>query len=374
MKRHINYHFLLVSSLLIIFGWLFLATLSAPASLQAVGTTNYYLFHHLSAIGIGLVLSFIAFKTPLDFLKKASPFLLLTNLLLLILVFFPVIGTQFWGARRWINLWGNTLQPSEFLKVTSILYFSSWIAGRFSGGKRISVKFNIKEKYQTLLQVFVPFLCLLSVITLLLYLQRDISTLGIIGITLIIIYFSAGAPLWHLASTLLMGSIGIALFIFIEPYRLERLKVFLHPEVDPLGRGLQLKQSLIALGSGGFFGEGWGMSVQKFGFLPQAMTDSIFAILGEETGIIGCMALVLMLLLFFWFGFKIANSVNDTFSKLTAIGIVTWITFQSFINIASTIGIFPLSGIPLPFFSYGGSHIIAEMIGVGILLNISKNR
>jgi len=140
-----------------------------------------------------------------------------------------------------------------------------------------------------------------------------------------------------------------------------------------LGRGLQLKQSLIAVGSGGIFGEGLGMSTQKFGFLPEAMSDSIFAILGEETGMIGCVILVMLFVWFLWLGFKIARGAHDTFAKLTAVGITTWIVFQSFINIASTIGMFPLSGIPLPFFSYGGSHIIAEMIGVGLLLNISKN-
>ena len=134
-----------------------------------------------------------------------------------------------------------------------------------------------------------------------------------------------------------------------------------------------MKQSLIAIGSGGLFGKGWGMSSQKFGFLPQAMSDSIFAILGEETGIIGCSVLVFLFLLFLWFGVKIAKSSNDKFSQLTALGITFWITIQALFNIAANLGIAPLAGIPLPFFSYGGSHLVTELLGVGILLNISKN-
>jgi len=153
----------------------------------------------------------------------------------------------------------------------------------------------------------------------------------------------------------------------------QRFLVFLHPEADPLGVGFQLKQSLLAVGSGGIFGKGLGMSTQKFGYLPQAMSDSMFAILGEETGIIGCTILLLLFLAFCWQAIKIANNSSDKFGKLIAIGITVWFMTQAFMNIASAIGIFPLSGIPLPFFSYGGSHIISELIAVGLLLNISKH-
>ena len=158
-----------------------------------------------------------------------------------------------------------------------------------------------------------------------------------------------------------------------EPYRLDRWLIFLHPDTDPLGKGFQLRQSLISLGSGGFFGKGLGMSTQKFGFLPQAMTDSIFAIIGEELGIIGGIFLIAAFILLFWLGIKVARNSGDRFSKMTAIGIVVWIILQAFVNMASVAGIFPLAGIPLPFFSYGGSHLAVEMIGIGLLLNISKN-
>ncbi len=373
MEKHINYHFLILSITLIVFGLLFLATVSAPLSLRIFQNTNYYLFRQLISVAIGLVISIIIiFIIPLNFLKKMSPILLLISLLLSVAVFLPVIGTKLEGATRWISIGKNTIQPSEFLKITAILYLASLISSKFSENSKKIWIFSMKKGYYNLTHILLPFFLLLTVIVIILYLQSNLSTLGIIGITLIIVYFVSGTPLWHTILTFTLGLIGGAVFIISEPYRMQRVLTLLSPETDPLGKGSQIKQSLIALGSGGIWGEGLGLSTQKF-FLPQAMTDSVFAILGEETGIIGSSILIILFLLFLYFGFKIANSATDKFSKLTAVGITTWIVLQAFLNVASTIGIFPLSGIPLPFFSYGGSHLMAEIIGVGILLKISKN-
>lgn len=372
MKRAINYYFLILSILLIVFGLLFIATLSALQSLQFFGNTNYYLFHQLISVVIGFIFCIVIFKIPFNFIKKVSPMLLVINIILLAAVFLPFIGTKLWGASRWISIGNNTFQPSEFLKITSILYLSSWLSNRFSENSKKGWIFSVKRGYDNFIKIFLPFLLLLSIIAVMLYLQKDISTLGIIGITLITIYFVSGTPLWHTILVFILGSIGASVFIITEPYRVQRFLTLLRPETDPLGMGLQLKQSLIAIGSGGIFGKGLGMSTQKFGFLPQAMSDSVFAILGEETGIIGSSILIILFLLFLYFGFKIANSTTDKFYKLTAAGITTWIVFQAFVNTASIIGLFPVSGIPLPFFSYGGSHLIAEIIGVGLLLKISR--
>ncbi|MBX4200746.1 putative lipid II flippase FtsW [Candidatus Parcubacteria bacterium] len=373
MKRHLNYYFLALASFLIVFGLLFLSMLSAIASLQNFGTANYYLFHQLLAIGIGLVAGVVVFKIPLAFWEKAAPWLFLMNAVALLLVFLPVLGLNMKGASRWLNIGGASLQPSEFFKITAILYASAWISQRFEGSARKTWQDKLKKGYGEAIKGYLPFIIFLGIIGILFYLQRDISTLGIIVVSLLAIYFTAKTPLWH---TILSfgGGIGVALLLIIkEPYRFERLLVFLHPDSDPLGRGLQLKQSLIALGSGGLWGKGLGMSVQKFGFLPEAMSDSIFAIIGEETGIIGCAILISLFLLFLYLGFKIAHSANNNFAKLAAVGLTTWIVFQACINVASACGLFPLAGIPLPFFSYGGSHLIAEIIAVGLLLNISKN-
>ena len=373
MKRHINYYFLTLVALLLLAGILFLATLSSLTSLNFFGNTNYYLFRQLVRILIGVVLCVIVFKIPLPFLKKISPILLVVNLLFLTFVFLPFIGVNFWGATRWISIGAITFQPSAFLKISAILYLAALVSNRFSEHSKKGWAALAKKSYDNLRRLFIPFLLLLLIITVILYYQKDLSTLLITVASLIVVYFVAGTPLLHMVLAFLIAATSAVFFIARESYRIERLKVFFNPEIDPLGIGLQMKQSLIAIGSGGIFGKGLGMSVQKFGFLPQAMTDSIFAIIGEETGIVGTSLLILSFLLFFWLGLKIANSATDKFSKLTAIGITFWITSQAFMNVASAIGLFPLSGIPLPFFSYGGSHIISELIGVGILLNISKN-
>lgn len=373
MHKHINYYFLGLVIFLIGFGLLFLSTLSSLTSLNFFGTTNYYLFRQLIRIGIGIVACFVAYKMPLSFLKKVSPWILLINLFFLIAALSPWLGVNLKGASRWISIGGFSFQPSEFLKISAVVYLSALLSNRFSETTKKGWMVSAKKGLHNFSRVFLPFLALLISVIVILKYQRDLSTLGIVVATLIIVYFSAGTPLWHILLSFVLASVSAVVFIAREQYRLDRLTVFFHPQTDPLGIGLQMKQSIIAMGSGGFFGKGLGMSIQKFSRLPEAMTDSIFAILGEETGIFGCTILVVLFVVFFYLGLKIAYASGDSFSRLTAIGITFWITFQAFVNITSSVGLFPLSGIPLPFFSYGGSHIIAELIGVGILLNISKN-
>ena len=373
MKRHINYYFLFISIILIVFGILFLANLSAPSSLQTFGNTSYYLFHQFYALIIGLFLGFLAFKIPLEFIKKIIPVIFLINLVLLVAVFLPFWGVKFWGAQRWINIGGNIFQPSEFLKITSVLYLASWLSKKFKDNQKKGLFVRVKSSYNNFIKFFLPFSLLLVTVSVILFFQKDLSTLAIVTAALLSVYFIAGTPLWHTIFAVLVQIASASVLIKIEPYRVQRLLVFLNPESDPLGKGFQLRQSLLAIGSGGLFGKGWGMSMQKFGILPQSMADSVFAILGEETGIIGSSILIALFLLFFWQGTKIARKSADKFSKMVTTGIMTWLILQVFMNISSSLGIWPLSGIPLPFFSYGGSHLIAEMIGVGLLLNISRN-
>lgn len=374
MKKHINYPLFFLVIFLVGFGMFFLAIISTLSSLRQFGNTNYYIFHQL-IFGLlpGIILGFLAYKIPLHYLKKITPILFFSNLIVLLLVFTPFLGSKFWGAQRWIGIGGFTFQPSEFLKIISILYLSAWIASKLSESRQKGWISMVRKNYYNLIYLFIPFIVFLGIISIILKLQPDISTLGIIGLTLIFIYFSSGAPFWHTLIIIAGGIGGLLYLITTSAYRLDRLLIFLHPGTDPLGKGLQLNQSLIAIGSGGFFGRGLGMSLQKFGFLPSAMTDSIFAIFAEETGIFGGFILISLFVLFLYLGLKIAKSAQDKFAKLAATGITFWIVFQAFINISSVAGIFPLSGIPLPFFSYGGSHLINELIGVGLLLNISKN-
>ena len=342
-----------------LFGILIISSVSTALSLKRFGNTYSFLVHQL-VFGIfpGIISAFLFFKIPLSFLKKWALLFLLINLVLLVMVFMPKIGTSIGGAARWISLGKITFQPSEFLKLTFILYLAAWLASRAEKEKRTNL---------------VAFLMVIILVSLLLYYQPDISTLGIIIITAALMYFLAKTPLWHSVFIVLAGTGGLLALIKLASYRFNRFLVLLKPETDPLGIGYQIKQALIAVGSGGIFGLGLGMSRQKFGFLPQTMSDSIFAIFSEEMGFVGSFVLIFLFLLFLWRGFEISRKAKDKFSQLLSLGITFWITIQAFIHIGSMIGIFPLTGSPLSFISYGGSHLIAEMAGIGILLNVSKN-
>ena len=364
-ESHPDYILAGIIALLLLWGIFQVGTVSFPFSLEKFGTPWVYFFHQILMLGIGMGLGFFVFKFPIKGLKKWAPFLFLLNLLLMVFVFLPKIGVEIGGARRWLNFGKFVIQPSEFLKITFILYLAAWLSGK-SFSER-------KEKFK---KVFLPFGIILGILLIVLLVQPDMSTLGIIFITGSLMYFISPTPWWHTLFCLGAGGGGAFFLIKTAPYRLARLLVFLHPETDPLGIGYQLRQALIAIGSGKIFGIengfGIGLSRQKFGFLPHPMTDSIFAIIGEELGFFGGILLISLFLLFAWRGFKIANQTLTLFEKLLAVGITFWIVLQAFFNICGLIGILPLAGIPLPFFSYGGSHLIAEMIGVGILLNISR--
>ncbi len=379
-KWKLDYILLGTTIALLVLGVLILASVSASLSMEMFGTTYYFLRHQL-LFGVipGLFLAFLAFQIRLSFIKKWVPIILLGNLVLLAMVFLPGIGTEIRGATRWLDLGVVSFQPAEFLKLTFILYLAAWLASQTS-------KKNSRETQKTkslkpkdlntghLSQTFAAFLVVIGIISFILISQPDISTLGIIVMVGLLMYFSSGTPFWHSILMFLAGAGGLFALIKLAPYRMNRFLVFLNPETDPMGIGYQIKQSLIAVGSGGILGLGLGMSVQKFGFLPQSMSDSIFAIFSEETGFLGSLILVVLFLLFFLRAFKISKESKDKFSQLAALGIGCWIILQGFVNISSMIGIMPLTGIPLPFISYGGSSLVTELVGAGILLNISRQK
>ena len=368
MAKKIDLILLGATGSLLVFGILMIASVSASFSQEKFGTTYYYLNHQLINILIGLTLGFFAFKIKLDLLKKWAPFLLLGNIVLMLMVFLPVIGFSAGGATRWLNLGFTSIQPSEFLKLTFIIYLASWLSTRTSSKNKL----GDRDRNKNFSQTFLAFLMVLGIVGIFLFLQPDLSTFIIILLVATILYFVAQTPFWHIGVLFLTCDGGLVLLGSTASYRMKRILVFLKPETDPMGIGYQVKQALIAVGSGGIFGLGLGMSRQKFGFLPASMTDSIFAVIAEETGFLGCSILMALFLTFLWRGFKIGKNSQDNFLKFTAFGITSWILIQTLINISSMTGLFPLAGIPLPFFSYGGSAIITELVGVGILLNISK--
>jgi cell division protein FtsW len=375
-----DYILLFVIVILLVLGIVVLASISATVSQPKSGLLSNFLFHQIiTGLLPGLILGFAAFKIRLGFLKKWIPVLLLFNLAFMILVFAPVVGVSAGGASRWFSIGPLFFQPSEFLKLSFILYLAAWLSGRVDDCPRQSRNLkrlsNIKKTAQSFnfnQTALLPFLMIISFTALLLILQPDVSTLGIILLAAVIMYFLSGTPVWHSIVIISLGAAALAFLIKTAPYRLNRLLVFLNPGLEPMRIGYQIKQSLIAIGSGGILGLGLGMSVQKTGFLPQPMSDSIFAVFAEETGFVGSLILVSLFIIFIWRAFSLASMDRDKFSFLVTCGIGSWITIQAFVNIGSMTGILPLTGIPLPFISYGGSHIVAELIGAGILLNISK--
>jgi len=366
-RKSIDYTLLAITFLLIALGLLLLAGITAPLFQRNFGNPYHFLIHQI-VFGLvpGMVLGIAAFKVSKSYLEKKAPIFLLIILVLMIMVFLPHIGTSAGGATRWISFGSFSFQPSEFLKPAFFLYLASWLSAKTKAKK---IKTGLREGLNKNLIVF---LVIIGLIGLFLIAQPDLSTLAIILCVALVMYFGAKTPWWHsvLAVSLTVGALII--LINTSSYRMERLLVFLKPNIDPMGRGYQISQSLIAIGSGGVWGLGLGLSRQKFGFLPGSMTDSVFAIFCEETGLIGSISLVLLFIAFLWRGFTIAKESGNQFSKLCALGITAWIVVQGFVNISSMIRLLPITGIPLPFISYGGSALISELIGVGILLNISK--
>lgn len=345
---------------LIVFGLIMIASAGISYSRTRFGDEYFFLKRQLIGVSIGLVVMYLTQKINYNFWKKISVPLFGLSIILLILVFIPGIGSRIYGASRWLQLGPISFQPAEMLKLAMILYLATWLESK-------------KEKVADFSEGLIPFSIILMFVSFLLIKQPDVGTLGVVVLTSIAIFFISGSKISHM---FLMGSIGIAaLFtlIKVESYRMDRLMVFLHPELDPRGIGYQINQALLAIGSGGFWGVGLGESMQKFNYLPEPVGDSIFAIIGEELGMFGCLVLVGLFAIVVMRGIHIAKNAPDDFSRLTAIGIVSWIFFQFFINIGAITGLLPLTGIPLPFISYGGTSIIFLMASVGILFNISKH-
>jgi cell division protein FtsW len=356
MKKTFNVGMFVIMILLVVMGVLALATSSTPISLKLTDNPNYYLFHQLLwGLLPGLVLGFIAFKIPLHSLKKWSFLIFVGAYILMLLVFFPALTKTEWGATRWLNLGFTSFQPSEVLKLATIIY--------------LAVILN-NEKVR---RRFTAFFIILILICLVLFLQKDMGTLIVIFSTMMAMFFCSRTPIKQTVAIILIAVVGFAGLILAEPYRMQRVTSFLHPETDTLGSSYHINQALISVGSGGLAGSGLGLSVQKFGFVPQSISDSIFAIFAEEAGFIGSSVLVILFLVLFFSSLSTAKRLNDEYLRLISIGIGCWFVVQAVVNIGAMIGLLPLTGIPLPFISYGGSHLIAELTACGFLLSISKH-
>lgn len=309
----------------------------------------------------GLVVMYFTMKIPYKFWRTYSMYIFIGAILLTCLVFVPHIGFAHGGARRWVNIFGLSFQPVEFLKIAFIMYFAAWLSW---------VKTKVTDWKFSLL----PLLILLGIIAAILVHQPDTKSLILMFSAALVMLFVSGMPWKYILIMVLIALVSFGGLVIAKPYLLERVKTFMDPSYDPSGSSYQLRQSLIAIGSGGVVGRGLGQSIQKFEYLPEPQGDSIFAVIGEEMGFVGASLLILLFVAFALRGYKIAYYAPDSFSKIFTIGIITLFTIQSFMNIASITGVFPLTGVPLVFVSHGGTNLLLAIGVIGIILAISKDQ
>ena len=318
----------------------------------------YYFERQLMWLALGVILLFAGATLDYHRLRPLAMPLGLVTVALMVLVLLPHFGVEVNGARRWLRLGPLQMQPAELAKIAAIVFMALWLERH-------------RERLSSLENGVVPFLALLGFTILLVILERDLGTTLVIAGILLAQFLVAGGRKRHVLLLALIMALCVCLFIRMEPYRLHRILAFVDPWSDPLNTGFQAIQSVVALGSGGFAGLGLGHSIQKYQWLPFAHTDFIFAIVGEETGLMGTSAVLALFGLFAYRGYRVALKAPDAFGSLLACGVTTWIALQALINIAAVTVTLPTTGIPLPFISYGGSSLAITLLAVGILINVS---
>jgi cell division protein FtsW len=355
---HLEYHLLVLVTLgLVAFGLVMVYSASSARALLSADAPSYYLKRQAIYAVMGLVALVILSRFDFHRLRHATQPLLAVTFVLLVAVL--AIGTAVNGARRWIPIGFMNFQPSELAKLVLALWTAALLARR--------------PAPRTLGELAKPIGVVVGLACALILIEPDLGTAIAIAIMVSAILVVSGTRLRLLASAAGIATSVVLIAIWLEPYRRERIFSFLDPWHDPQGAGFQSVQSMIALGSGGFFGVGLGESVQKIYYLPEASTDMIFAIVGEELGLIGAMGVIAAFAVFAYAGFNIALHCRDPFGKRLAAGITALICGQAAVNVSAVMGIAPLTGIPLPFVSYGGSSLVVGLAAVGILLNIASN-
>jgi cell division protein FtsW len=359
-KHSADHLLLLVIIGLVLFGVIMVASASSVVAEKYYDDAYYFLKHQLLFGGLfGSVMFLIGFWVPYRYWRPLALPALLVSVVMLVLVFVPGLHVEYGGASRWIGLGPITLQPTEVVKLAFILYLAALLEKK-------------GEDIQDLKKSVIPFLVIAGIISTLIVMQPDIGTLFSIAVIAAAMVFVAGFRLWHLLVVFLTGASLFAILMNTAKYRLERIMVYLHPELDPQGIGYQINQSLLAVGTGGVWGLGLGRSRQKYYYLPEPAGDSIYAIIAEEMGFVRSVFVLLVFAIIGWRGYAIARRAPDMFGTLLATGITTWIVIQAMINIGAILAITPLTGIPLPFISYGGSALATILFASGVLLNVSK--
>lgn len=363
IETSIDKPFLFITIALVVFGLIIFSS----ATLMLIGTVKYdavrFNQYGLGFIG-GVFLAYIAYKIPIQYYRHTSFYIYILSIIAMICVFIPGIGVFHGGASRWIQIAGVQFQPAEIFKISSILYISMWLMKDF--GKNISSKENFYKRT-------LPLLCMTGISAVLFLAQPDTDTLIITVAGLVVVYIVAGGHLKDIAILGMIGLIGLSLVVMSRPYVMRRLETFIHPSTDPTGSGYQVQQSLIAIGTGGVFGRGYGQSIQKFKYLPESIGDSIFAVASEEFGFIGMVFLLGLYVAFALRALKMATR-SSSYGSLVIVGLMSLIVLQSFLNMSAMLGLTPLSGTPLIFVSHGGTALLMALFSIGIILSASKER
>lgn len=346
--------------IILVFGLVMLSSASSVVSYAKFGNIYNYFLHQLLAVIISLVMMFIVSKIDYHFWKKYAGVFLITSIVLLLLVFIPGIRANFGTSRSWINVFGYSFQPSELVKVTFLIYLATWLEAK-------------KGQLGSFESGIFPFLATLGVISFLMLLEPDLGSLLIIASMAMIVFFVGGGKFKHILMTLLLAGLVMFLIVYLKSsYQSERFKCYQNPNYDTQDECYQINQSLIAAGSGGWFGRGLGQSRQKFMYLPEVWGDSIFPVIAEEIGFVFSTIVLLLLLFLFYRILQTAKNSPDSYGTSLAVGVVSWLAIQSFLNIGGQLNLIPMTGVPLPFISAGGSSAISSLIALGIVINISK--
>ncbi len=360
MKKTVDKPLLFSIITLVIAGFFIFS--SASLGLLARGG-NLYSNAAFSQTFFGLLLGSIAMmvtsRIPYKNWRKFAFPLFILSMIVTSLVFVPGIGFEHGGAKRWLVFAGQSIQPSEFLKIGFIIYFAAWASAQ-------------KERIGTLKEGLLPFLVIIGLVGFVLLLQPDTDTFMVTFFAGLAMFLTAGGKWKHVFLLIACSIIGIMIIASFRPYVKQRITTFINPTANGLISGYQIQQSLIAIGSGGLTGRGFGQSIQKFNFLPEPIGDSIYAVASEEFGFLGAVLIIVFFVIFAFRGLKIAARTDDLFGRLLIVGIVILIVSQAFVNIGAMLGVLPLTGIPLPFVSHGGTALLITLAVVGIILNISK--
>lgn len=359
MKKY-NKLLLLAVILISLFGLLMIYSSSNIWAEYKYNDPYKYLKSQAIFLIIGYILMIIISKFPYQNYKKLANIIFLTCTIMLILVLIPGIGTVRNGSRSWFGIGPLGLQPSEFTKLGLIIFTSKYLDN------------NTKE-LKDIKKGVLPILGVLLLIFGLIMLEPDFGTGVVIVMTIIVLLFISGVKMNFFIKIGILGLIGVIVLILIAPYRLERIVSFINPWTDPLGSGFQIIQSLYAIGPGGLLGLGFGNSIQKHFYLPEPQTDFIFAIISEEFGFLGVLIVATLFITIIYSGLKISMKCQDNFGKLLSFGITFGLAFQTILNLMVVVGLLPVTGVTLPFLSYGGSSLLISLINMGILLNIDKN-